>query len=818
MTIVVIQCRVTSTRLSEKALLPLDNKPLIFWTLRAMKKVPADEYWLACDQASVEKLAPIAHNCGWNCFAGPEQDVLERFCLLAEKTGADIIVRATGDNPFLFYEAAEASITEFSRQNGDYFTFTNLPHGSGVEVFSSTAILKARQLTKDLYDHEHVGPALYNHPEHFSAVFMPAPPEWTSTQESYRTTVDTIADYRTACRIVRYTHSQGKIAPYSSTDILKSLSSPYVKNPILLVPAIQEGRGTGHLRRCLLIAEQNQTKKDPLIAADIFIQSTISDKSHELIQKSIQTNYLQKDQILTDFPQNGEYALVVTDAFSLDTQLAKKLTPIAPLIALDEGSTHTKYFDYMLNILPPLNKNQDVNLFAPYLIPLPKNRRGPVHTIQKILISVGGEDPAGFTSLIFTALKNAFPDGSVQIDAPKSGSVPNLKEKLHEYDLVITHYGFTAFEAAIAGCALILLKTSPIHKKLAKMYGCICLSTANCSPKHLQALFKKPNTLIPHRLKSILHTPIESDTLSIKSLNSYIANLAQSKRYNCPLCGKNDHINEIIARDSIKTLRRCKKCHMIYNAFCRAPNTQYTQSYFFEEYKNQYGKTYIEDFEKIKAQGHRRLTHINSIIATKKIHHDKKRLLDIGCAFGPFLSAAHESSWIPYGTDISYDAVSYVRNSLGFYATEAPFPKFDPLASFGEQCPPHGTFEAVTMWYVIEHFQNLDTVLKALSQLVTNGGIFAFSTPNASGISRRFNALHFFTQSPHDHFSLWEPSRTKKILVTYGFKVKKIISTGYHKNRFPLLLRLLPECILATLSRLFCLGDTFEVYCIKKDL
>ena len=50
------------------------------------------------------------------------------------------------------------------------------------------------------------------------------------------------------------------------------------------------------------------------------------------------------------------------------------------------------------------------------------------------------------------------------------GPIENLKEKLYEYDLVVTHYGLTAFEAAAAGCAVLLLGTSKLHEKLAEKY------------------------------------------------------------------------------------------------------------------------------------------------------------------------------------------------------------------------------------------------------------------------------------------------------------------------------------------------------------
>ncbi|MBO6100874.1 MAG: hypothetical protein J6P07_06030 [Spirochaetaceae bacterium] len=81
MTVLVIQSRLSSTRLPEKALLPLGGKPVLAWVFAAMKKVKADRYFLATDYDSEARLKPVAEENGFECFAGPKDDVLRRFCM-----------------------------------------------------------------------------------------------------------------------------------------------------------------------------------------------------------------------------------------------------------------------------------------------------------------------------------------------------------------------------------------------------------------------------------------------------------------------------------------------------------------------------------------------------------------------------------------------------------------------------------------------------------------------------------------------------------------------------------------------------------------
>ena len=204
---VIVQCRLSSTRLPGKALKDLGGNSVLARVLSAMKNVKADYYYVATDEDSYEQLLPVCRENGFECFAGPLDDVLLRFTMLLEKLKTKTVIRATADNPFLFYEAAEESAALFEEKNKgkgscDYLTFSGLPHGSGVEVFSAESLIKAAKETSDPYDHEHVGPALYNHKEKYKCEFVPSPRRYDFTE--LRTTIDTYSDYLRAVSIMTY--------------------------------------------------------------------------------------------------------------------------------------------------------------------------------------------------------------------------------------------------------------------------------------------------------------------------------------------------------------------------------------------------------------------------------------------------------------------------------------------------------------------------------------------------------------------------------------------------------------------------------------
>lgn len=835
MTIVVVQCRLNSSRLPGKALFSLGGKTVLDWTLASMKQVKADAYYVATDYDSEKELAPVAKANGFKLFAGPLEDVLERFCMVIEKSGADAVIRATADNPFLFYEAAQALRDEYERRNQtgrcDYITFSGLPHGSGVEMFNAHSLLQAKEQTDSPYDHEHVGPALYNHKEKWNCIFVDAPARFNHPH--LRTTIDTAADYRRALEIVRTLSGKGQSdspiveKPYTTEEIVSAFDSPAVAYPVLCLPCVEKGRGTGHLRRCLSIALE--------YGADVYVPEDMDMARYGELFEHAKKDGLADWQITHTLPQKGDYALIVTDAFALNRDFAIRLAEMAPVVAIDEGSLNTDVCDFLFDIIPSYGIARPANITDPAYITLPEHHRqkDPLREakdIESILVTVGGEDPADLVVPAAIAFASScskitaivqHPDEAkerVSKQAPQLAScitfvppVHNLREQLADYDLVVTHYGFTAFESLAAGCGVVLLGTTPLHIQLAQKYNFACLAPAELTAGAAHALLEDTGCLYPD---SPFSMPGEK-----KSLGNFISLLAKGRRFACPVCQKSGwQENSIVARTPKHTFRRCAACGMLYMSWTTdAENTEYNTSYFFDDYKNQYGKTYLDDFTSIKAQCVRRTSVIDSIYrnAHKAV---TPSVLDIGCAYGPYLDAANDAGWQVYGTDISPEAVKYVQDTLHYPASVAQFPVFDPVAEFGIQ-----KFDAVTMWYVIEHFQNLDAVLRGVSKILKKGGVFAFSTPSASGVSAKFSPQKFFAQSPDDHYTLWEPARTASILQKYGFKLIKTVSTGHHPERFPQLARRKGQKInsfevslFTAASHFFALGDTFEVYCKKE--
>lgn len=581
---------------------------------------------------------------------------------------------------------------------------------------------------------------------------------------------------------------------------------------ILLVPSVRKGNGTGHLVRCFSLARLLGPQ------AWVFIDENpgSTDRTHAEIALSY-PNETASIRVLTSMEGAGNFDLVVLDLRNTSLDRLEYWAGFGPVLSIDEGGPARYHAEYVLDILPSFGKTQEshaANLACSGFIELPKRKREPSQKIETVLVSFGGEDPKGLgKAFVETAIKGSFfsADSISLLQGPlnlKTGEIPgvkilppiqNLKERLADYDLVVCSFGLTAFEARAAGCAVITLNPSRQHEVLAQKAGFAVLKKGPRMLTTLERFIKSP---------ALLRKSQQPDT--IYPLHEFIHGLEAQNAMACPVCRQ--RVGQVIARYEKKSYIKCTNCsHIRMAGFFKKSDPYSNEAYFFDEYKAQYGKTYIEDFPALRAMGKRRLTIIEKILFNKK-KQESSTIFDIGCAYGAFLLEAQRAGWNASGTDISPHAVNWVQSELGIPSFVSDFASVNASGFYPQN------LDSLTMWYVIEHFIGLNLILNRAHSMLKTGGVFAFSTPSSSGVSGIFSAQKFWKESPDDHFSVFSPKTVRRILKTWGFTVKKIVITGHHPERFPLFKAREGSFgyrILMVISRLFGLGDTFECYAVK---
>ena len=194
-TAVVIQARMSSSRLPGKIMLDAGGETFLAWAVKRCMAIPgADTVCVATtDGADCDPVAEEARRLGAEVFRGDERDVLGRYLGAAHAVGATTVMRVTSDCPLIDPNVCGAVLDLRQRTGADYASNnmpSSWPHGLDCEAFTTAALARAKDLAETTYDTEHVTPVLRSRPEFKTASLLGPGGAW----ERLRWTLDTADD------------------------------------------------------------------------------------------------------------------------------------------------------------------------------------------------------------------------------------------------------------------------------------------------------------------------------------------------------------------------------------------------------------------------------------------------------------------------------------------------------------------------------------------------------------------------------------------------------------------------------------------------
>ncbi len=229
--ICVVQARMGSERLPGKVIKVIRKKPMILYTLdRLNKSKYIDQIIVATSMEEREKpLVDLIKSSDYDLFRGHESNVLKRYKNAVDKFGGDIIIRITGDCPFIDPIILDNVITYFKMNIYDYVRLdvpNTFVRGFDVEIFTKESlnrvydiVMKFNEKEKDEEFNtyiEHVTNYMYKHLEEFKIGLVKGSNLY---HKDYRLCVDTNEDFLLAENI--YNHFKDEFV--SSKDIIKYL-------------------------------------------------------------------------------------------------------------------------------------------------------------------------------------------------------------------------------------------------------------------------------------------------------------------------------------------------------------------------------------------------------------------------------------------------------------------------------------------------------------------------------------------------------------------------------------------------------------------
>jgi spore coat polysaccharide biosynthesis protein SpsF len=158
--VAIVQARMGSTRLPGKVMLPLAGEHVITHDVRRLRAADSvDEVVVATSTEPPDDIvARYAERAGASVFRGSETDVLGRIYEAAVTHDADIVVRATGDDPLVAPAVVDA-VVERVAAGANYAGNTlerTFPQGLIVEGFDRASFETVEERSTEPHQREHV--------------------------------------------------------------------------------------------------------------------------------------------------------------------------------------------------------------------------------------------------------------------------------------------------------------------------------------------------------------------------------------------------------------------------------------------------------------------------------------------------------------------------------------------------------------------------------------------------------------------------------------------------------------------------------------
>ncbi len=209
----------------------------------------------------------------------------------------------------------------------------------------------------------------------------------------------------------------------------------------------------------------------------------------------------------------------------------------------------------------------------------------------------------------------------------------------------------------------------------------------------------------------------------------------------------------------------CKNTGVLF--YKKAKEREYKDSYFMEEYKNQYNKTYYEDEPNLRSLAKKRLNYLKKISKNQKLN-----LLEIGSAAGFFLDEAKKMGHNVKGFEISPNEANYSKEKLGLDVSSESFLNYNEEKKF----------DCIALFFVLEHFLNQEKVLEKIFSLLDKKGFLLLAIPSIHGPSFK-NKKVWFESHPTDHFFDYSPKSIKNTLHYFGTEILFMEPMSYHPHR-----------------------------------
>jgi spore coat polysaccharide biosynthesis protein SpsF len=218
---VIIQARMTSTRLPGKVLKQVLGKPLLEYQIERIHDARlVNKIIIATTENTQDsEIIQFCDRMNLDYFRGSELNVLSRYLGASQKYPSSHVIRITSDCPVIDPRVIDRCIEQFTQAGWDYASNSeDYPNGMNVEIFAQKLFFELAPKALLPYEQEHVTPYFYTHPDEFKLGQFRS----EKVYEKHRLTVDTQEDFELIKFVIEKLYPQNK--DFTLDDICRLLN------------------------------------------------------------------------------------------------------------------------------------------------------------------------------------------------------------------------------------------------------------------------------------------------------------------------------------------------------------------------------------------------------------------------------------------------------------------------------------------------------------------------------------------------------------------------------------------------------------------
>lgn len=235
----------------------------------------------------------------------------------------------------------------------------------------------------------------------------------------------------------------------------------------------------------------------------------------------------------------------------------------------------------------------------------------------------------------------------------------------------------------------------------------------------------------------------------------------------CPVCGS-DHIQfELTVKDYTvsQNLFPVWHCHSCTARFTQdVPDKNTIGTYYQSDNYISHSNTKKGLVNNLYHRVRKRTLHSKRKTIIKHTNISKGNLLDIGCGTGAFLYTMKQACWSVTGLEPDPTARQTANELYNIQPLESQ--KLFELT-------PH-SYDAVTLWHVLEHVHELHIYLKKITELLTPKGRIFIAVPNYTSYDAKVYKQYWAAYDVPRHLYHFSPESVKQLITTHNLKIKTI--------------------------------------------